>query len=292
MSRRRISAVLTALVIGGSTPLLLPAQSASAAPVRATRAGWPGSPTSPATSCATPTASTTSPSTTTRATTRPSAPGTGSRTPAAATPPPTPPPNPGGFVVSEAQFNQMFPNRNSFYTYSGLIAAMSAYPAFANTGSDTVKQAGGRGVPRQRQPRDRRTGPHRRAEHRQLPALLRREPALRLPGRTGRLLRPRPDPAELELQLQGGRRRARPRPAEQPVAGAERRGRRLEDRPLVLEHPERARHDDRRTTRWSTAPASARRSAASTARSSATAATRRRCRAGSPSTSSSPRSSA
>jgi hypothetical protein len=48
--------------------------------------------------------------------------------------------NPSGFVVSEAQFNQMFPGRNSFYTYSGLKAAMSAYPAFANTGSDTVKK--------------------------------------------------------------------------------------------------------------------------------------------------------
>ena len=46
----------------------------------------------------------------------------------------------GGFVVSEAQFNQMFPNRNSFYTYSGLTAALSAYPGFANTGSDTVKK--------------------------------------------------------------------------------------------------------------------------------------------------------
>ncbi|MFJ2263772.1 glycoside hydrolase family 19 protein [Streptomyces sp. NPDC087844] len=50
------------------------------------------------------------------------------------------PTNPSGFVVSEAQFNQMFPNRNSFYSYSGLKAAMSAYPAFANTGSDTVKR--------------------------------------------------------------------------------------------------------------------------------------------------------
>ncbi|BCL32784.1 glycoside hydrolase family 19 protein [Streptomyces aurantiacus] len=50
------------------------------------------------------------------------------------------PTNPSGFVVSEAQFNQMFPGRNSFYTYSGLKAAMSAYPAFANTGSDTVKR--------------------------------------------------------------------------------------------------------------------------------------------------------
>ncbi|WP_424528211.1 glycoside hydrolase family 19 protein [Sphaerisporangium viridialbum] len=51
----------------------------------------------------------------------------------------TPPPT-GGFVVSEAQFNQMFPSRNSFYTYSGLVAALSAYPAFATTGSDTVKK--------------------------------------------------------------------------------------------------------------------------------------------------------
>jgi predicted chitinase len=50
------------------------------------------------------------------------------------------PTNPSGFVVSEAQFNEMFPNRNGFYTYSGLKAAMSAYPAFANTGSDTVKR--------------------------------------------------------------------------------------------------------------------------------------------------------
>ncbi|WNE99830.1 chitinase [Streptomyces luomodiensis] len=48
--------------------------------------------------------------------------------------------NPSGFVVTEAQFNQMFPNRNSFYTYQGLTAALSAYPGFANTGSDTVKK--------------------------------------------------------------------------------------------------------------------------------------------------------
>lgn len=50
------------------------------------------------------------------------------------------PPNPGGFVVTEAQFKQMFPSRNPFYTYSGLTAALSAYPGFANTGSDTVKK--------------------------------------------------------------------------------------------------------------------------------------------------------
>ncbi|MFF4539958.1 glycoside hydrolase family 19 protein [Streptomyces aureus] len=45
-----------------------------------------------------------------------------------------------GFVVSEAQFNQMFPNRNSFYTYNGLKAALSSFPGFAKTGSDTVKK--------------------------------------------------------------------------------------------------------------------------------------------------------
>ncbi|MFJ9626248.1 glycoside hydrolase family 19 protein [Streptomyces sp. NPDC091280] len=47
---------------------------------------------------------------------------------------------PSGFVVSEAQFNQMFPNRNGFYTYQGLTAALSAYPGFAKTGSDTVRK--------------------------------------------------------------------------------------------------------------------------------------------------------
>ncbi|MFE7601582.1 glycoside hydrolase family 19 protein [Streptomyces sp. NPDC057494] len=55
------------------------------------------------------------------------------------TPPTTPPPS-GGFVVSEAQFNQMFPSRNPFYTYAGLVAALKSYPGFANTGSDTVKK--------------------------------------------------------------------------------------------------------------------------------------------------------
>lgn len=54
------------------------------------------------------------------------------------TPPPAP--DPSGFVVSESRFHQMFPNRNPFYTYSGLKAALSAYPAFANTGSDTVRK--------------------------------------------------------------------------------------------------------------------------------------------------------
>ena len=46
----------------------------------------------------------------------------------------------GSFVVSQAQFDQMFPNRNSFYTYSGLVAALSAYPSFATTGSTATQQ--------------------------------------------------------------------------------------------------------------------------------------------------------
>ncbi|WUH99818.1 chitinase [Spirillospora sp. NBC_00431] len=53
---------------------------------------------------------------------------------------PTDPPDTSAFVVTEAQFQQMFPSRNSFYTYSGLTAAMASFPAFANTGSETVKK--------------------------------------------------------------------------------------------------------------------------------------------------------
>jgi predicted chitinase len=37
-------------------------------------------------------------------------------------------------IVNETQFNQMFPGRNSFYTYAGLVAAAKTYPAFAGTG--------------------------------------------------------------------------------------------------------------------------------------------------------------
>ncbi|WP_207401090.1 glycoside hydrolase family 19 protein [Actinomadura roseirufa] len=55
-------------------------------------------------------------------------------------PGPGDPPSSGDFVVSEAQFGQMFPSRNSFYTYGGLTAAMAAFPAFAKTGSDTIKK--------------------------------------------------------------------------------------------------------------------------------------------------------
>ncbi|GGJ30067.1 hypothetical protein GCM10010121_046780 [Streptomyces brasiliensis] len=56
-----------------------------------------------------------------------------------------------GFVVTESQFNQMFPNRNSFYTYSGLTAALSAYRLREHR-QRHGEEAGGGGLPRQRQP--------------------------------------------------------------------------------------------------------------------------------------------
>ena len=244
--------------------------------------GHAGTPRAP--SSATPTASTTWPSTTTRATTRRSAPGTGSRTPAvaAATDPPAGPVRLRG---QRGAVQPDVPEPELLLHLQRPDRRAERLPRLRQDRQRHRTQAGGRGVPGQRQPRDRRPGPHRRAEHRQLPALLRQRPALRLPRRPGRLLRPRADPAELELQLQGRRRRARHRPAGQPLPGAERRRRGLEDRPLVLEHPERPRHHDRRTTPWSTAPASARPSAASTAAWSATAETRPRCRAASTTTS-------
>jgi chitinase len=55
-------------------------------------------------------------------------------------PGPTSPPDSSGFVVSQTQFEQMFPSRNGFYTYSGLTGALSAYSDFAKTGSETVKR--------------------------------------------------------------------------------------------------------------------------------------------------------
>ena len=195
------------------------------------------------------------------------------------------------FVVSEAQFNQIFPNRNSFYTYSGLTDALSRVPRLRQHRRRHREEAGSGRVPGERRPRNRRPRLHRRAEHRELPALLRHQPALRLPRRPSRLLRPRPDPAQLELQLQGRRRRARHRPARQPLPGRAERGRRVEDRPLVLEHPDRPGHHDPARRDGQPARASAKRSAASTGPSSATAATRRRCRAGSTSTRRSPGSS-
>ncbi|MGX2997190.1 chitinase [Streptomyces sp. JNUCC 64] len=44
------------------------------------------------------------------------------------------------FVVSEAQFAQLFPDRNAFYTYQGLTESLDAYPQFAASGSDAVRK--------------------------------------------------------------------------------------------------------------------------------------------------------
>jgi len=44
-------------------------------------------------------------------------------------------------IVSSSQFDQMFPSRNAFYTYQGLVTAANFYPAFAGTGTlDTKKR--------------------------------------------------------------------------------------------------------------------------------------------------------
>ncbi|MFD5431484.1 chitinase [Kitasatospora sp. NPDC127067] len=46
----------------------------------------------------------------------------------------------GSFVVSEAQFNKMFPNRNSFYSYQGLTDALGAFPKFTTTGDTATRK--------------------------------------------------------------------------------------------------------------------------------------------------------
>jgi chitinase len=43
-------------------------------------------------------------------------------------------------ILSESAFNQMFPNRNPFYTYSALIAAANTFPALATTGSTDARK--------------------------------------------------------------------------------------------------------------------------------------------------------
>jgi chitodextrinase len=57
--------------------------------------------------------------------------------------PPGPNPNPGSglaAVVSQTQFNQMFPNRNPFYTYQGLINAAATFPEFTGTGDLAMRR--------------------------------------------------------------------------------------------------------------------------------------------------------
>ncbi|MFF9815206.1 aldehyde dehydrogenase family protein [Streptomyces sp. NPDC014006] len=136
MSKRRLSAVVTALVLGSAAPVLLPATDASAAACSSYPSWVAGRPYTTGdivryTDGKAYIAEHDNPGYDPIISTwywEPYACDSGSEPPA------------GTFAVSEAQFNQMFPNRNSFYTYSGLTAALSAYPAFANTGSDTVRK--------------------------------------------------------------------------------------------------------------------------------------------------------
>lgn len=136
MSRRRIAAVTAALVLAGSAPVLLPAATASAATC-SSYPNWVAGKSYNAGDIVRYTdgkayrAERANPGYDPIISTwywEPYACDNGPGTPV------------GNFVVTEAQFNQMFPNRNSFYSYSGLTAALSAYPGFAKTGSDAVKK--------------------------------------------------------------------------------------------------------------------------------------------------------
>jgi predicted chitinase len=43
-------------------------------------------------------------------------------------------------IISESQFNQIFPNRNPFYTYQGLLNAQSFYTGFGGTGDTAMRR--------------------------------------------------------------------------------------------------------------------------------------------------------
>ena len=45
-----------------------------------------------------------------------------------------------GFIVSEAQFNSMFPDKIPFYSYQGLTSTLSTYPDFTNTGDENMRK--------------------------------------------------------------------------------------------------------------------------------------------------------
>lgn len=49
--------------------------------------------------------------------------------------------NGGTFPISESQYNSMFPNANSVFTYRGLVEAASKFPNFLNQGSDEQRKA-------------------------------------------------------------------------------------------------------------------------------------------------------
>ncbi|GHH68809.1 hypothetical protein GCM10018793_00180 [Streptomyces sulfonofaciens] len=48
--------------------------------------------------------------------------------------------SPMRLVLGEAQFDRMFPDRDPFFTYQGLLDATRSYPGFAHTGSLLVRR--------------------------------------------------------------------------------------------------------------------------------------------------------
>lgn len=47
---------------------------------------------------------------------------------------------PSGPVITRPLYDTVFPDRDAFYSYDGLMAATGAYPDFANTGDDTTRR--------------------------------------------------------------------------------------------------------------------------------------------------------
>jgi predicted chitinase len=45
-----------------------------------------------------------------------------------------------GFIVSKAQFEQMFPDRDTFYSYDGLVGVLGAFPSFTTIGDDNTRK--------------------------------------------------------------------------------------------------------------------------------------------------------
>lgn len=58
----------------------------------------------------------------------------------AGNPSPTSADDTSAFIVSRAVFEQAFPDRDPFYSYNGLIAALRTYPAFTTTGDDATRR--------------------------------------------------------------------------------------------------------------------------------------------------------
>ncbi|MEV8378957.1 chitinase [Kribbella sp. NPDC056861] len=51
-----------------------------------------------------------------------------------------PPDQPAEFVVTQAQFGQMFPNPNPFFSYQGLVSVLGTFPEFGTTGDPVVRK--------------------------------------------------------------------------------------------------------------------------------------------------------